>query len=105
MPDPQSTRPSPKPIPLLRANEEQLTKMRGQLESMFRHLDIAHDEVAVCATAAREEGVPELHTVLSLSVCNRIHGQMKLLTNIIERLGGRTEFTDDVDEEAASTTG
>jgi len=87
-------------VPLAQDNEARLTKMRTQLESIFRHLHIAHDEVAVCASSAVNEGQPDLATVLSLSICNRIYGQMKLLTNVIERLGGRTEFTENREEEA-----
>lgn len=87
-------------IPLIQTNAEQLHKIRRQLEGVFRYLEIAHDEVSVCSTAAREEGIPEIATVLSLSICNRLHSQMNSLTNVIERLGGRTQMTEDREENA-----
>src|SRR5579862_7087583 len=90
-----------KTIPIIKDNEQRLAKMRRQLEGMFSTLDLVHDEVAVASEAARSEGQPEIANVLSLSVCNRLFGQLKLLTNIIERLGGRT----DLSEEQESTQG
>jgi hypothetical protein len=70
-----------------------LVVLRAQLEDMFRGLHLAHEEVCVCADAAREEGQPQLATVLHLSVCNRIYGELKVLTNIVEALGGKTEIS------------
>jgi hypothetical protein len=87
-------------IPLIETSAKQLHRIRRQLEAIFRYLEIARDEVAVCSTAAREEGIPEVATVLSLSICNRLHGQMKSLTNVIERRRGRTQFTEDREEDA-----
>lgn len=82
-------------IPIIQDNELRLTKMRRQLEGMFRSLDLVHDEIAVASEAARSEGQPEIANVLSLGVCNRLFGQLKLLTNIIERLGGRTGLSEE----------
>jgi hypothetical protein len=80
--------PSPvsSPIPVIEDSERRLAKMRRQLEDMFRSLDLVHDEVSVLSEAARSEGQPEIANVLSLSVCNRLFGQLKLLTSIIERV-------------------
>jgi hypothetical protein len=82
-------------IPIIKDNELRLARMRRQLEGMFRTLDLVHDEIAVASEAARSEGQPEIANVLSLSVCNRLFGQLKLLTNIIERLGGRTHLSEE----------
>ena len=79
-------------IPLIKDNELRLAKMRKQLEGMFLHLHVAHDEVCVSAEAARSEGLPQVANVLSAAVSNRIFGQLKLLKNIIERLGGTVEL-------------
>jgi len=78
-------------VPLIKDNELRLTKMRRQLEGMFRSLDLVHDEIAVASDAARSQGQPEIADVLSLCVCNRLFGQLRLLTGIIQRLGGRTD--------------
>jgi hypothetical protein len=90
-------------IPIIKDNELRLAKMRRQLEGMFRALDLVHDEISVAAEAARSECQPEIASVLSLSVCNRLFGQLKLLTNVIERLGGRTDLSE-VPESAEETT-
>jgi hypothetical protein len=92
-------------IPLIRDNELRLAKMRRQLEGMFRSLDLVHDEISVASEAARSEGQPEIANVLSLCVCNRLFGQLKLLTNIIERLGGTTDLSEEPEsaDEATQT--
>jgi hypothetical protein len=82
-------------IPLLEDAELRLAKMRRQLEDMFRSLCLVHDELSICSGGARSEGLTELANVLSLCVCNRLFGQLKSLTNIIERLGGRTSLSED----------
>jgi len=82
-------------IPIIKDNELRLAKMRRQLEDMFRSLHLVHDEIAVASEAARSEGQPEIANVLSLSVCNRLFGQLKLLANIVERLGGRTDLSEE----------
>jgi hypothetical protein len=82
-------------IPLIKDNELRLAKMRRQLEDMFRSLSLVHDEIGVASEAARSEGQPEIANVLSLSICNRLFGQLKLLTSLIERLGGRTDLSEE----------
>lgn len=82
-------------IPLIKDNELRLAKMRSQLEGIFRHLNVIHDEISVTAEAARSEGMPAISNVLSMSVCNKLFGQLRLLTNIIERLGGTTELSEE----------
>jgi hypothetical protein len=89
-PTPQTTT-----IPIIKDNELRLAKMRRQLEDMFRSLDLIHDEISVASKAARSEGQPEIAHVLSLCVCNRLFSQLKLLTNIIEKLGGRTDLSEE----------
>jgi hypothetical protein len=84
----------PQPIPLIKDNEQRLAKMRRQLEDMFRSLHLVHDEIGVASEAARSEGQPEIANVLSLGVCNRLYNQLKSLTNVIERLGGRTDLSE-----------
>ena len=82
-------------IPIVKDNELRLARMRRQLEDIFRNLDLVHDEISVVSDAARSEGQPEIANVLSLCVCNRLFSQLKLLTNIIERLGGRTDLSEE----------
>jgi hypothetical protein len=73
---------------------ERSPEMREQLEEMFRNLYLAHEEISVCGDAAREEGHPQLARVLHLSVSNRLFNELKALTTLVERLGGRTGLSD-----------
>jgi len=82
-------------IPFVRDSELRLGKMRRQLEEMFRRLDLIHDEISVAADAARSNEVPELDNMLRLSVAAQLFGQLEQLTKIIERLGGRTELSEE----------
>jgi hypothetical protein len=82
-------------IPIVKDNELRLAKMRRQLEDMFRSLYLVHDETTVAAEAARSKGLPEVANVLSLCVCNRLFSQLKSLTNVIERLGGKTDLSEE----------
>jgi hypothetical protein len=67
--------------------------MRRRLEDLFLSLDVVQDEVTVVAEAARSYGIPDVVNVLSLSVCNRLSSQLRLLTHVIEQLGGTTELS------------
>ncbi len=82
-------------MPIIKDNELRLAKMRRQLEGMFNHLNVIHDEISVTADAARSQGMSAIANVLSMSVCNKLFGQLRLLTNIIQRLGGTTELSED----------
>lgn len=85
---------NPTAIPLFKDNEQRITKVRTQLEDVFRSLDLVHDEISVASEAARSEGKPEIANALSLGVCNRLFSQLKLLTKVIEQLGGRTNLSE-----------
>lgn len=82
-------------IPMIQDSELRLAPMRRQLEDMFRSLHLIHDEIGVASEAARSEGQPEIANALSLGVCNRLFGQLKSLTDIIERLGGTTDLSEE----------
>ncbi len=81
-------------IPFVRDSELRLTKMRRQLEEMFRRLDLIHDEISVAADAARFNEAPELDNMLRRSVAAKLFGQLEQLTKIIERLGGKTDLSE-----------
>lgn len=81
-------------VPLARDNEQRLAKMRGQLEDLFRNLNVIHDEISVTADSAESKGMPAIANVLSMSVCHNLFRQLKSLTNVIERLGGTTELSE-----------
>jgi hypothetical protein len=81
-------------IPLLKSNQEQLAKISRRLEEVFRNLNLVHDLMVICAHAVTGEGDcgSEVSRCLELIGGNRLYGQLKVLTNIIERLGGETEL-------------
>jgi hypothetical protein len=84
-------------IPLLRNHQEQIGKLRRQLEELFTNLNLIHDLMTVCAYASTSDQGDcgsEVSRCLELIGGNRLYGQMKTLTKIIERLGGETEFTE-----------
>jgi len=75
-----------------------LIEIRERLEEVFQSLDLIHDEISVTSEAARSEGQPEIANVLTFCVCNKMFDQLKLLTGVIEKLGGRTNLSEGQDE-------
>jgi hypothetical protein len=99
MTESQSTHPS---IPLLKSNEEQLAKIRRQLEAMFRELRLVQDVIMVCggvreSTSSDLDGVVE--HVLRRCGSDRLFSVLKTLTEIVERFGGKTEMSEAHQEE------
>jgi hypothetical protein len=82
-------------IPIIRDNELRLAKMRRRLEDLFRSLDLVQDEITVAAEAIRSHGIPDVANVLSLAICNRLSNQLRVLTHVIEQLGGTTELSEE----------
>ncbi len=98
MPSNDSSPPGlPHPIPLLRGNEEQLVKVRKQLEGMFTELHLVLDVTTVChelQDCEAHDFTPEMCHVMRRCAINRLHGQMKVLTVIVERFGGKTDYSE-----------
>jgi hypothetical protein len=96
-------------IPFLKSDEEQIGKIRRQLEGVFRELDLVHDVIVVCDIAAHAEiniashGDVELGDavphVIRRCATNRLYTAMKALTQIVERFGGKTAMSDERHEE------
>jgi hypothetical protein len=90
----QSTRQS---IPLLRSNEEQLAKIRRQLEGIFRELRLVQDVIMVCGDVRESTGSDldsEVEHVLRRCGSDRLFSVLKVLTEIVERFGGKTEMSE-----------
>ena len=99
MTEDQSARQS---IPLLRSNEEQLAKIRRQLEGMFRELRLVQDVIMVCGGVRESIGSDldgEVEHVLRRCGCERLQSVLKTLTEIVERFGGSTEMSEAREEE------
>lgn len=69
--------------------------MRWRLEDLFRSLGLVQDEITVAAEAARSHGVPDVANVLSLAICNSLSNLLRVLTHVIEQLGGITELSEE----------
>ena len=81
-------------VPLLKGSEEQVAKLRKRLEEVFRNVSLAHDVVVVCIELSQGTSAdfnPEVAHVLRRCAADKLYFQMGVLTNVIERLGGKTE--------------
>jgi hypothetical protein len=95
----QSVHPS---IPLLKGNEEQLAKIRRQLEGMFRELRLVQDVIMVCGgvrESISSELDDEVEHVPRRCGSDRLSVVLKTLTEIVERFGGKTEISESRQEE------
>jgi hypothetical protein len=87
-------------IPILEGNEQELVVLRRRLESMFISLHLIHDITVVCGgacDAVNSDTDAEVSHVLRRCATDEFHAQMKALTDIIECLGDRTEFSEERD--------
>ena len=83
-------------IPLLRSNEEQLAKIRRQLEGMFRELRLIQDVIMICGGVCESISSDldgEIEHVLRRCGSDRLFSVLKTLTEIVERCGGTTEMS------------
>jgi hypothetical protein len=84
-------------IPLLKSNEEQLAKIRRQLEGMFRELRLVQDVIMICCGVREPVSSDlddEVEHVLRRCGSDRVFGVLKTLTEIVERFGGTTEMSE-----------
>ena len=90
------------PIPFLKSDEEQLAKIRRQLEGMFKELRLVQDVIMVCGGvcgSVNSDFDDEVEHVLRRCASDRMHTVLKTLTQIVERFGGTTELSDERREE------
>jgi hypothetical protein len=91
-------------IPLLKSNEEQLAKIRLQLEGMFRELRLVRDVIMICGGVSESSSSDldgEVEHVLRRCGSDRLFSVLKTLTEIVERLGGKTEMSEEHQEETS----
>ena len=89
-------------IPLPRSNEEQLAKIRRQLEGAFRELRLVQDVIKVCGgvrESSRSYLDGEVEHILRRCGSDRLFRVLKTLTEIVERFGGKTEMSEAHQEE------
>jgi hypothetical protein len=95
-------------IPLLTSTEQQLAKIRRQLEGLFTELRLLQDVIIVSGEACKAENTyveGSLEHVLRRCGSDRVFRAMKTLTEIIERFGGTTDMTEErkADEQSRAT--
>ena len=92
-------------VPLLRGSEDQTAvKLRKRLEDVLSSVSLVHDVVTVCVELSHGNSGdfnPEIAHVLRRCAADRLRFQMTVLTNVIQRLGGKR----DVSGAAAATPG
>jgi hypothetical protein len=84
-------------IPLLKSNEEQLAKIRRQLEGLFKELRLVQEVIMVCGRVRESISSDlddEVEHVLRRCGSDRVFGVLKTLTEIVERFGGTTEMSE-----------
>lgn len=87
--------------------EDKVTSIRERLEDIFTQLYTVLDVCITCHKALDAQNVEQddsIASVLQRCGSDKLHEQLEELTDVIEELGGRTEFTDD-NENAATLDG
>jgi hypothetical protein len=88
--------PTSSSIPIIEDSQQRLEKLRGRLQGIFHELHTIQSVIAVCAEAIANQGSdfdPEV-VVLTRSGADNLCNQLYSLTDVIEQLGGRTEYTE-----------
>jgi hypothetical protein len=92
----QDQQPTALTIPFLRGSEEQATKMRKRLEEMYRSIELVHDVIVLSIEAIDANGSefnPEISHVLRRCGTYKLFAQMRVLTDLIEKFGGKTKLS------------
>ena len=79
-------------------NEPQRLQMRARLQDVFGELRLVRDVITVSVEAMHAQVSdfdPEVGRVLFQCGAERLYGQLESISDLIEQLGGRTEFTED----------
>lgn len=83
-------------IPFLRGSEEQALKLRKRLEEVFGTIELVHDVIVLSIEVCEANGGdfnPEMSHVLRRCGANKLFAQMRVLSGLIEKFGGRTKFS------------
>ena len=86
-------------------NEPQRIQLRACLQNVFGELRLVRDVITVSVEAMHAQVSdfdPEVGRVLFQCGAERLYGQLESLSDLIEQLGGRTEFTEDRDRNRAA---
>jgi len=85
-------------VPIIKDSEQRLTTMRARLQDIFGEIYLVRDVITISIEAMHatvSDFDPEVGRVLFRCGAEKLYGQLRSLSDLIEQLGGRTEFTDD----------
>lgn len=83
-------------------SSENLQQICSQLESLFRSLTTIQAIIRITSEVLAEDSADvasEVALVLMRCASDPLHEEMKVLTSIIEGLGGKTGYSDDDEDE------
>ena len=78
-------------------SEPRRIQMRARLQDVFGELRLVRDVITVSVEAMHAQVSdfdPEVGRVLFQCGAERLYGQLESISDLIEQLGGRTEFTE-----------
>ena len=84
-------------ISTIQERERNFVAMRARLQDMFGELCLVRDVITVSVEAMISQVSdfdPDVGRVLFRCGAEKLYGQLESLSDIIEQLGGRTEFTE-----------
>jgi hypothetical protein len=87
------------------SSEPERIQMRARLQDVFGELRLVRDVITVSVEAMHAQVSdfdPEVGRVLFQCGAERLYGQLESISDLIEQLGGRTEFTEDRDRVRAT---
>ena len=100
----QSTQRSGTP-PIIKDHERRLATMRARLQDIFGEMYLVRDVITISVEAMHAQASdynPEVGRVLFRCGAEKLYGQLRSLSDLIEQLGGRTEFTEDRERNLSS---
>jgi hypothetical protein len=82
---------------IIKDNGRHLTTMRARLQDIFGEIHLVRDVITISIEAMHAQVSdfdPEVGRVLFRCGAEKLYGQLCSLSDLIEQLGGRTEFTE-----------
>ena len=98
----------PGTVPFLKDGERRLTRMRARLQDIFGEIYLVRDVITISIEAMHAQVSdfhPEVGRVLFRCGAEKLYGQLRSLSDLIEQLGGRTEFTEERKNDLSTATG
>lgn len=85
-------------VSIVKDDERHVTSMRARLQDIFGEIYLVRDVITISIEAMHAQVSDfdsEVGRVLFRCGAEKLYGQLRSLSDLIEQLGGRTEFTED----------